>query len=89
MVTQLLFRIVEQHQGVYEQNSIEKIARFCKTDPTKSEVHYGLCSKCPVLFLQLRYFELAQDTKNNPQVNTMEAVSSGQHKIIRQEHTAT
>jgi hypothetical protein len=35
MVTQLLFRIVEQHQGVYEQNSNEKIARFCETEPTK------------------------------------------------------
>ena len=29
------FLIVEQHQGVYEQNSIEKIARFCKTETTK------------------------------------------------------
>ena len=27
--------MVEQHQGVYEQNSIEKIARFWKTEPTK------------------------------------------------------
>ena len=37
MVTQLPIRIVEQHQGVYEQNSIKKkFARFCKTEPTKN-----------------------------------------------------
>ena len=48
MVTQLLFRIVEQHQEVYEQNSIEKIARFWKTEPTKDVDKRSFCLFRPI-----------------------------------------